>query len=77
MFGMIGRTDKNARVFCAMKDRRKEALLPLIKNNDYTSNFHDDELYLRACIYSACYSVYQESDFRNSGYTLNRVNHSV
>ena len=38
MFGMIERADKEARVFCAMNNRTKENLLPIIKENIYTSN---------------------------------------
>ena len=48
-----------------MEDRRKETLLPLISNNVYTCNLFNDEIDLRTFIYSDCYSVYQEEDFRN------------
>ena len=35
MFGIIDRVDKNARVWCVKDDRRKEKLLPYVKNNVY------------------------------------------
>ena len=89
MFGMIDRADKEARVFCVMNNRTKENLLPIIKENIYTSNENENEenedsdennnlaISLKTRIYSDCYSVYQTNDFKDMGYILHRVNHSV
>ena len=89
MFGMIDRADKEARIFCVMDNRTKENLLPIIKENIYTSNESENEenedldeninldISLKTRIYSDCYSVYQTNDFKDMGYILHRVNHSV
>ena len=89
MFGMIDRADKEARVFCVMNNRTKENLLPIIKENIYTYNENENEenedsdennnlaISLKTRIYSDCYSVYQTNDFKDMGYILHRVNHSV
>ena len=42
MFGMIDRADKEARVFCVMNNRKKENLLPIIKENIYTYNENEN-----------------------------------
>ena len=85
MFGIICRASKKCRIFCVLENRTKESLLPLIKNNVDTYNdinqYHTNEdlhLYsLCTRIYSDCWSAYQQSDFKEHGYLLHRVNHSV
>ena len=89
MFGMIDRSDKEARVFCVMNNRTKENLRPIIKDNIVTINEQENDVNeeeeesiinedtLKTRIYSDCYSSYQQSDFDEMGYILHRVNHSV
>lgn len=77
MFGLIDRANKEARVFCVMDNRRKENILPIIKNNVYTPDVNEENEDMKTRIYSDCFSVYQENDFLNMGYKLHRVNHSV
>ena len=87
MFGMIDRADKNCRVFCVMDNHSKEFLLPIIKNNVATvmdiknNNYNSKEELHNKClstrIYSDCWGAYQYSDFKNLGYLLHRVNHSI
>ena len=87
MFGMIDRADKEARVFCVMNNRTKENLLPIIKENIYTYDENEEnedsdeninlDISLKTRIYSDCFSVYQANDFKDMGYILHRVNHSV
>ena len=74
MFGLIDRYNKDARIFCVMSNRTKEKLLPIVKDNVYTNDM-DDETKTR--IYSDSFAAYQEEDFENMGFKLNKVNHSV
>ncbi len=76
MFSILDRVDKNAKVWCVMNVRRKEKLLPYLKNNVFTpSNNNDDEFKTR--IYFNCYAAYKPEDFSNMGYVFHPVNHSV
>ena len=87
MFGLIDRVTKEARIFCVLNDRTKNNLLPLVKNNVLSNDMNefeddenmeiDEEYQINTRIYSDCYSSYQVNDFRNMGYILKRVNHSV
>lgn len=87
MFGIIDRCTKDARVYCVMNDWIKENLLPLIKKNIYTyisdDNDEDEiedennEYNLQIRIYSDCFASYHSNDFREIGYILHKVNHSV
>ena len=84
MFGIINRATKEARVFCVLNNRTKENLLPIIKNNiatDENENNEDEDLSeaesVKTRIYSDCFRSYQVNDFKEMGYILNRVNHSV
>jgi len=78
MFGMIDRFDKEAPIYCKMEDRTQETLLNYVKNNVYTINDNlDDDSTLNTRIYSDCFSSYQPLEFKNAGYKLRRVNHSV
>ena len=77
MFGLIDRVDKKAKVFCVMTDRRKEKLLPLVKNHVYTPGIEMGNAEFATRIYSDCFRVYQVSDFANMGFLLKKVNHSV
>jgi len=83
MFGIIERSTKEARVFCVMNNRTKENLLPIVKNNIITDenqiNNHEisEEENVQTRVYSDCFSSYQVNDFRDMGYILQRINHSV
>ena len=84
MFGIINRATKEARVFCVLNNINKENLLPIIKNNiatDENENNEDEDLSeaesVKTRIYSDCFRSYQVNDFKEMGYILNRVNHSV
>ena len=59
-------------------------MLPLVKNNVITAEDEDnddDDLTenesVKTRIYSDCFSSYQVNDFKEMGYILKRVNHSV
>ena len=71
-----------------MNDRTKEYLLQIIKENIDTyigeneDNEEEEEIAnieedLKTRMYSYCYSLYQSNDFKEMGYILHRVNHSV
>ena len=81
MFGIVERSTKEARIFCVLNNRTKENLLPLIKNNVITAENEDEDLSenesVKTRIYSDCFSSYQVNDFKEMGYILKRVNHSV
>ncbi len=84
MFGIINRATKEARVFYVLNNRTKENLLPIIKNNiatDENAINEEEELSedesVKTRIYSDCFSSYQVNDFKEMGYILNKVNHSV
>ena len=81
MFGIIDRISKDSRVFCVLNDRTSNNLMKIIKDNISTNENVDmdlDEEYLEnARIYSDCFASYQPNTFRDSGYILKRVNHSV
>ena len=81
MFGLIERSTKNARVFCVLIDRTKRILLPIIKSNALTNEWEEDtipeNLSTKKRIYSECFNSYQINDFRNMGYYLKRINHSI
>ena len=87
MFGIIDRFDKDCRVFCVKDNRTKETLLPLLRDNVYTvddikiNNYNSKkeihELCFSTRIYSDCFSSYQKPDFKEIGFVLHRVNHSI
>ena len=84
MFEIIERSTKEARVFCVLNNRTKENLLPIVKNNivkDDRYNNDDEEISeednVQTRVYSDCFRCYQVNDFRNMGYILKRINHSV
>ena len=81
MFGIIDRISKESRVFCVLNNRSSDNLLKLIKDNIAThenQNMDLEEEYLEnARIYSDCFASYQPNRFRENGYILKRVNHSV
>lgn len=60
-----------------MSDRRKQTLLPLIKNNVNTILPNNGYRDLTTRVYSDCFSTYREIDFAGMNYILPRVNHSV
>ena len=82
MFGMIYRATKEARVFCDV--RTKENLLPLIKNNINTVITEKrkrkrkmKKIMVKTRFYSDCFASYQSNDFKEMGYILHKVKHSV
>ena len=81
MFGIIDRGTKEARVFCVLNDRTKENLLPLVKNNIITDEINNvvmpEDENVQTRIYSDCFRTYQVNDFKDMGYILKRINHSV
>ena len=81
MFGMIERKSKEARIFCVLNNRTKENLLPFVKNNIITEEYEDanmpENFSLKTRIFSDCFASYQVNDFKEMGYILKRVNHSV
>jgi len=76
-FGIIDRSNKEARIFCVLNDRRKETLLPLIKNKVYTNPPQNGYRDLTTQVFSDCFASYRQEDFRDMDFILHRVNHSV
>ena len=83
---LIDTADKECRVFCVFDNRNRESLLPLIINNVvatndiYENNNSNSEIhkyYLSTRIYSDCWAAYSYDDFKEKGYLLHWVNHSV
>ena len=81
MFGMIDRISKDCRVFCVLNDRTYDNLMKIIKDNIGTNENEDmdldEESLENTRIYSDCFASYQPNTFRENGYILKRVNHSV
>ena len=81
MFGMIDRITKESRVFCVLNDRTSNNLMKIIKENIDTNENQDmdldEENLENTRIYSDCFASYQPNAFRENGYILKRVNHSV
>ena len=81
MFGIIDRLTKESRVYCILNDRTANNLMKIIQNNIATNENEDmdmDEEYVtNTRIYSDCFASYQPNTFRQKGYILKRVNHSV
>ena len=80
MFGIIDRISKESRVFCVLNNRSSDNLLKLIKDNIATQNQNmnlDEEYLENARINSDFFASYQRTRFRETGYFLKRVNHSV
>ena len=81
MFGIIDRVTKESRVYCILNDRTANNLLTIIQNNIATNGNEDmdmDEEYVtNTRIYSDCFASYQPNTFKQKGYILKRVNHSV
>lgn len=81
-FGIVDRESYDIGIFY-VKDRAKETLIPIIKNNIYTYEDHilnnEDENpdFPATWIYSNCFTTYQISHFKELGYILYKVNHSV
>ena len=87
MFVIIERSSKECRVFTVLDTRTKEVLLPLVceniaTNNDIKEMYNESRAYLHEyClstrIYSDCWRAYNVTDFKNEGYYLHKVNHSI
>ena len=61
-----------------MEDRTQESLINYVKNNVYTINDNlDDDNTFNKRIYSDSFASYQPLTFKEAGYKLHRVNHSV
>ena len=78
---MIDRILKDCRVFCVLNDRTSNNLMKIIKDNIGTNENEDmdldEESLENTRIYSDCFASYQPNTFRENGYILKRVNHSV
>ena len=81
MFVMIDRISKDCRVYCVLNDRTANNLMKIIKDNITTNENEDmdlDEEYAENIrIYSDYFAAYQPNVFRENGYILKMVNHSV
>ena len=81
MFWIIERSTKDAKVYCVLNNRTKDSILPIIKNNAITNENEEENLSgdesIKTRVYSYCFSSYQANDFKEIGYILKRVNHSV
>ena len=64
-----------------LNDRTANNLMKIVKENGATNENQDmdlDEEFLENTrIFSNCFFSYQPNSFRENGYILNRVNHSV
>ena len=81
MFGIIDRVTKDSRVFGVLNDRTANNLMKILKDNVATNENQNMDLYEEylenTCIFSDCFASYQPNTFRDYGYILKRVNHSV
>ena len=79
MFGIIDRIPKEARIFCVLNNRTADNLMRIIINNIATTNNInlEDDYNEIPLIYSDSFTAYQPNNFRQYGYILKRVNHSV
>ena len=82
MFGVIDRNTKEARVRCVLNNRTKENLLPLIEkyvntNDIYEEDNVSEDLSIKTRVFSDCFSSYRVSDFKELGFILKRINHSI
>ena len=66
-FGIIDHVDKKAKICCAINNKHKEILHPLVKNNVYTPEILNANYNLATRILSDCYSAYNVRDFNNMG----------
>ena len=77
IFGIIDRSNKEARVFSFMDNRTKEHIIPIILKNVITQKENINRLDLRTRAFSDCFYIYQEKYFERFGYLLHKVNHSI
>ncbi len=69
MFRMVDRNKYDIKIFFVNDNSQKETLIPIIKNNIYTTNTilndneDEDEEYPSTRIYSDCFMAYQISNF--------------
>ena len=78
MFGIIDRISKECCVFCVLYDRTSNNLMKIIKDNILAQDMDlDKESLENTRKYSDCFASYQPNTFRENGYILKRVNHSV
>ncbi len=76
-FGIIDRSNKQARAFYAMNNRSKETLLLLIKNNINKINCNIDSLELTTRVLPNCLTSYRDVDFNNMHFILHSINNSA
>ena len=87
MFGIIDRQDKSCPVFCFKDNCTKESLLPFLNKNvttnddikisNYNSNKEIQDYCFSNKVYSDCFATYQKQDFKELGFVLLKVNHSI
>ena len=87
MFGIIDRETKEFRVLSVLGNRAKETLLPIVFINistcddiirvDNRSSAYLHKYCLSTRVYSDCWRIYNPTDFKNKGFNLDRVNHSI
>ena len=81
MFGIICRKTKDARVYCVLNNRTKQKLLHIIKDNVIIISSEEDNLdeinIVKTRIFSDYFRSYQTNDFKNLGFILKKVNHSI
>ena len=84
MFGIIDRQTKEARIRCVLNNRTKNRLLPIIKKYVYATPYlyedNDDNeanFSIQTRVFSDCFRTYERNDFKNMGFILKKVNHSI
>ena len=87
MFGLIDLNTKDTRIRCILSNRTKNNLLNFVKRYVHTNEDEDEDedgdiiigenTSIRTRIFSDCFQSYQPINFRNLGYILKRVNHSI
>ena len=87
MLGIIDKFDKDSRVFCVKDNRIKATLLTLVRYNvfivddlninSYNSKIEIHELCFSTRIYLDCFISYQKADFKEIGFDLYKINHSI
>ena len=81
MLGLICRISKRRGIFCALNNRTKQKLLPIIQENVATDMSEDNNLLeslsTKTRAYSDSFTTYQVRNFKKLGYILKKLNHSV
>ena len=87
IFGIIDLATKECRDFIVLDNRGKETLLPLFIKNvatyydiiemEHRYNAYLHRYFLSAHVYNDCWRAYNPIDFKNNGFYLLRINHSI